>query len=137
MTASNLTAVARAKVLVASQQRITVDYCLQHVRELLDVKAGAKTAYKAWLAAGGHDGVNTHYAIPAPAGVPLFLKGKNAAGHICLADGNGGAYTTDYPKAGRWGHVADVRTLARAWNMDVLGWSETLNGVRVYRHVAA
>lgn len=137
MTASNATAVARAKALVASQKAISADFCLEHVRDLFDIPAKYKTAYKAWVGAGGHDGPNTHYSLAAPAGVPLFLKGSSAAGHICLADGKGGAYTTDYPKKGRWGHVADVHTLANAWNMTVLGWTETLNGVRVYKHVQA
>lgn len=131
----NTTAVARAKALVAKGTRVPVDTCLMQVRKLFDVPAKYRTAYLAWLGAGGHDGPNTHYALPAPAGVPVFMKGRNAAGHICLSDGNGGVYTTDYPRVGRWNHVADIHTLARAWNMKVLGWSETVNGVRVYPHV--
>lgn len=125
------------KAQMANGTRFGVDLCLQRVR--LAYQAGIPglggTAYQAWIRAGGADGPNTHTVKPAPAGVPIFMKGSGRAGHVCVSDGNGGVYTTDYPLLNRWNHVADIHTLARAWNMRILGWSETLNGVRIHPHI--
>lgn len=111
-----------------------VDTCLMQVRKAWGVPALYPTAYAAWLGAGGAAGANTH-TDPAHFvhGMPIFLKGSSAAGHICLYDKDGYVNTTDYPNKGRWGRVK-LTALAKAWNMRVLGGSETLNGVRVLPH---
>lgn len=142
-------AIAAAAKLVKSKKYVGVDLCLQNVRKAYgtdskgnDIVPGmGGTAYQAWLRAGGHDGPNTHYALAAPAGAPLFYKGTGRAGHIAISAGViAGAqwiYTTDYTGGrldGRW-HLVKEADLMRGWNMARLGWSETLNGVRLTAHV--
>lgn len=118
-----------------------MDECLQRCRYALNGKDGSNTpvpglggtAYEAWLRAGGAGGENTHTARYQVQGMPIFMKGAGHAGHICIYDTDGYVMTTDYPRKGRWNRVK-LSTLAKAWNMKVLGGSETLNGVRVLPH---
>lgn len=110
-----------------------VDTCLMQVRKAWGVNAYYPTAYAAWLGAGGAGGENTHTEHYKVKGMPIFLKGAAAAGHVCIYDTDGYVWTTDYPKRGRWNRV-QLASLAKAWNMRILGGSETLNGVRVLPH---
>lgn len=110
-----------------------VDTCLMQVRKAFGINAKYPTAYAAWLGAGGPQGANTHTTHYAVQDMPIFMKGAGAAGHICIYDTDGYVYTTDYPKRGQWNRVK-LATLAKAWNMRILGGSETLNGVRVLPH---
>lgn len=118
-----------------------VDTCLQQVREAWGITGypssftAKRTAYNAWLFAGGAAGANTHTEHYQVHGMPIFLKGSGAAGHICIYDTDGYVWTTDYPKKNHWGRVK-LTTLAKAWNMKILGGSETLLGVRVIPHKA-
>jgi hypothetical protein len=107
--------------------------CLMQVRGLYGIDAKYPTAYQAWLGAGGAAGENTHTVNYHVQGMPVFLKGAGAAGHICLYDSDGYVWTTDYPRKGHWNRVK-LGELAKAWNMRVLGGSEVLNGVRVLPH---
>lgn len=66
-----------------------------------------------------------------PAGVPVYSAGRTAPGHIVLSLGNGMVRSTDWPRPGRVGTVSLTRLL-RSWNHRYLGWSEDLNGVRVW-----
>ncbi len=107
--------------------------CLMQVRRAWGVAAKYPTAYAAWIGAGGAKGADTHTINYKVHGMPIFLKGRGAAGHVCIYDTDGYVYTTDYPRKGRWNRVK-LTDLARAWNMRVLGGSEVLNGVRVLPH---
>lgn len=107
--------------------------CLMQVRKAWGVAALYDTAYHAWLGAGGATGADTHTAHYQVKGMPIFMKGSGAAGHVCVYDDNGYVWTTDYPRRGHWNHVK-LTDLAKAWNMRVLGGSETINGVRVLPH---
>lgn len=113
-----------------------VDTCLMQVRRAWGVPALYPTAYAAWVGAGGAAGANTHTVHYQVHGMPIFLKGNGAAGHICIYDKDGYVYTTDFPNRGKWGRVK-LTTLAKAWGMRVLGGSETLNGVRILPHVSS
>lgn len=110
------------------------DTCLMQVRKAFGIAAKYPTAYAAWLGAGGAAGVNTHTLIPAGPNVPIFFKGRGAAGHIAISAGNGWCWSTDILRPGRWDRVR-IEDLAKRWNMKYLGWSETLNGVRVHPHI--
>ncbi len=66
-----------------------------------------------------------------PAGVPVFTAGRTAPGHVVLSLGNGRIRSTDWPRPGRVGTVSLAKFL-RTWNHRYLGWSEDLNGVRVW-----
>lgn len=116
-------------------------WCLMNVRTALGVPAKYPTAYAAWLGAGGAAGAYTHTQIKAPAGVPVFYKGTASAGHIAIADHHDATgalwvWTTDWKGAHHWTLVRSA-DLAKRWGMKYLGWSETLNGVRVHAHVSA
>lgn len=138
--------IANITAQIANGTRFGVDLCLQRVR--LAYQAGIPglggTAYQAWIRAGGAAGPNTHTVKPAPAGVPIFYKGSGNAGHVAVSAGiHAGEpwiYTTDFDVnrpghlTGRWALVRE-RDLMRGWNMRRLGWSETLNGVRIHPHV--
>lgn len=116
------------------------DTCLMQVRRAFKIYAypdsftGARTAYNAWLYAGGAMGQNTHTMLDAPANVPIFFKGRGAAGHIAISAGNGMCWSTDIRRPGHWDLVS-VKSLSAKWNMKYLGWSETLLGIRVHPHV--
>lgn len=116
-----------------------VDTCLMQVRKAWGIDGypdnfkGARTAYNAWLYAGGDAGANTHTDHYHIHGMPIFLKGRGAAGHVCIYDADGYVLTTDYPRSNHWNRVK-LSVLAKAWGMKVLGGSETLLGVRVLPH---
>lgn len=118
---------------VPTHATFPVDTCLMQVRKAWGVAALYPTAYAAWLGAGGAAGANTHTDHYQVHGMPIFLKGTSAAGHICIYDTDGYVWTTDFPNRGRWGRVK-LASLAKAWNMRVLGGSETVNNVRVLPH---
>jgi hypothetical protein len=121
------------KLTIPISDRFPTDTCLMQVRKAWGVPALYPTAYAAWLGAGGAKGENTHTEHYRVKGMPIFMKGTGAHGHVCLYDEDGYVWTTDYPKRGQWNRVK-LSILADAWNMRVLGGSEVLNGVRVLPH---
>jgi hypothetical protein len=56
----------------------------------------------------------------APAGALVFWGG--GAGHVAIADGSGGVFSTDYPTSGEVSHVAQS-TITKQWGKPYLGWS--------------
>lgn len=118
---------------IDDSERFSTNLCLQRVRMCYGIAARYPTAYDAWIGAGGRNGRNTHYTFYKVQGMPIFMKGSGAAGHVCIYDKDGYVWTTDYPRKGRWNRVR-LDDLAKAWRMKILGGSETLNGVRVLPH---
>jgi hypothetical protein len=103
--------------------------CLLFVRTRYGVPKRAHTALRAWSAAR-HKHRHDHYP---PAGVPVFWSGgSHRGGHVAISLGHGMIVSTDMP---RTGHVGRIRlsTIARRWHLRYLGWTEDLNGVRIYR----
>jgi hypothetical protein len=121
------------KMTIPIAARFPTNTCLMQVRKAWGVSALYPTAYAAWLGAGGAAGANTHTEHYQVKGMPIFMKGSSAAGHVCLYDADGYVWTTDYPKKGQWNRVK-LDKLAAAWKMRILGGSETINGVRVLPH---
>jgi hypothetical protein len=115
-------AIAYAKTIT----RWPVGYCLKFVRTCFNVSSKYPSAISAWNNAKYRHGPSS--AIPA--GVPVFFRGGKY-GHVAISLGNGMCRSTDYPRAGV---VSDVKisTLAAKWNYPYIGWSEDLNGVRVW-----
>lgn len=103
--------------------------CMVFVRTALGVSGRYPTPRVAWSAA--HHRHRTKHFNRIPAGVPVYTAGRTAPGHIVLSLGNGKVRSTDWPRAGRVGTVK-LRTLLRSWHHHYLGWSEDLNGVRVW-----
>lgn len=96
-------------------------YCLQNVRLAYDIPpkyADAKSAMNASKKAGTfHEGLD----IPTDVAVPIFAETGSPYGHV-MVDDHGTVYSD-----GKW--------LPSFKGMTVLGWSETLNDVRVVEWV--
>lgn len=111
--------------------RYPVGYCLKYVRTCFGIASKYPSAINAWNNAKHRHGPTS--AIPY--GVPVFFKGGKY-GHVALSLGKNAqgvdmCRSTDYPRAGVVGEVP-IRTLAANWNYPYIGWTEDLNGVRVY-----
>lgn len=106
--------------------RWPVGYCLKYVRTCFNVGSKYGSAIVAWNNAKYRHGTSS---VP-PIGVPVFFKGGRY-GHVAISVGNWKCRTTDYPRAGVVSEV-DIRTLAKVWNYPYIGWTEDINGVRVY-----
>lgn len=112
-----------------------IGHCLKNVRLAFAVPGRYPDAYSAWRGAGGTAGPNTHTALPAPKNVPVFWSGgAHGYGHVAISAGGGMCWTTDMPHRGKFTLVPITQIHAR-WGLKYLGWSETLNGVRVHPHV--
>jgi hypothetical protein len=103
--------------------------CLLFVRTRYGVPKRAHTAYRAWYAAHHK---HRHDRNP-PAGVPVFWSGgSRRGGHVAISLGHGMIVSTDMPRSGHVGRIR-LSTISRRWHLRYLGWTEDLNGVRVYR----
>lgn len=127
--AALLSPLLRQAITWAGRQRdFPTRTCLYFVRIALQVPRRFPTAMSAW--------VHTRYRhrtpiLSIPPGVPVFTKGASVAGHIAISLGNGWVRTTDWPRDGLVGDV-QLTTLLAKWRHRYLGWSEDLNGVRVW-----
>jgi hypothetical protein len=128
-----VTAVQRAQQESLHPTRSYYDECLVFVRTCFALAADGHepTAYSAWLAAGA---ANQHTKLAAPANVPVFYKGTNAAGHIALSAGHGMVWSTDIARKGKVDLTSD-KHIETAWGMRRLGWAEVLEGKRIIAHV--
>lgn len=92
----------------------------------------------AWDAKGAYAMVNHAGKGSPPLGVPLWwLGGQRNHGHVCLSDGNGGAYSTDFSDSGYVGdgrvrHLSDYRNIdLKDQLLTYKGWSYDLESVLV------
>jgi len=108
-----------------------VGYCLREVRECLEVGPAAADAIGAWNAAKIRHRFTHVEEIPA--GVPIFWAGGSAGhGHIAIAAAKRGwCWSTDIRRPGYFDRVP-IDEVTTKWRMTFLGWTEDLNGVRVY-----
>ena len=117
---------------IASRETGYIGRCLAFVRGCLGIGPKYATALSAWKhAEHQHPG-----DADPPTGVPVYWSAAKAgpfkgAGHVALSLGHGLVRSTAWPKSGRIGTVS-IDDLTRAWGRTYLGWSEDLNGVRVY-----
>jgi len=101
--------------------------CLSFVRTRYGLPIRHHSAIAAWHAAR-----HKHYGLP-PAGVPVFWSGGSRGhGHVAISLGHGRIISTDLPYPG---HVTRTTLSAprRHWGLHYLGWTEDLNGYRIYR----
>lgn len=106
--------------------RYPVGYCLRWVRGLYPVSSKYGSAIQAWNGAKYRHGPST----TPPIGVPVFFAGGKY-GHIAVSVGKWNCRSTDWPRARVVSEVA-ISRLAKAWGYRYLGWTEDLNGVRIY-----
>lgn len=101
--------------------------CLGFVRTRFGLPIRQRSAIGAWRASR-----HKHYGLP-PAGVPVFWSGGHRGhGHVALSLGHGMIVSTDLPYTG---HVTRTTLSAprRHWGLHYLGWTEDLEGYRIYR----
>ena len=102
--------------------------CLQFVRLALGIPRKYPTARSAW-----QNAKHRHRSALAriPVGVPVFTQGANSAGHVVISLGGGWVRSTDWPTDGKVGN-ARLEVLLARFEQRYLGWTEDLNGVRVW-----
>lgn len=117
-------------VAVAESRRPSDDWegmCLRFVRTCLDVDAKYRTARIAWshvAVADRHGGRRPPPAVPG-----WWAVGLNW--HVALSAGGGNFWSTDIREPGQIDLVTGA-TIERAWGARWLGWSETINGRRIW-----
>src|SRR5690606_1494868 len=74
-----------------------------------------------------------HTGRKPPYGVPVWFEpSKNvAAGHVAFSLGDGTVLTTN--SATNRIHRVKISTLEKSWGQPYLGWTEDINGVRIYK----
>lgn len=112
-----------------------VGLCLKFTRTCFNVAAMQNAtpaggyALLAWQRAKYKHGVGSKRP---PAGVPVFFDGVGRYGHVAVSAGGGYVYTTDYPLLNRVRKVP-ITAIELAWGCYMIGWTEDINGVRVWR----
>ena len=99
--------------------------CLKFVRLCFNAPSRYPSARSAWLNAKYR-----HTAGTPPLAVPVFWN-YLPNGHIAFSLGGGYIRSTDWPSRNRIGTTTITR-LSSAWGKRYSGWSEDLNGYRVY-----
>jgi TP901 family phage tail tape measure protein len=102
--------------------------CQKFVRMALGAGPGFGSAIAAWNGAKYKHGIANPSAVPA--GVPVYWSGGKY-GHVALSTGNGRIISTDYPKRGYIG-TGTISSLTSEWHKKLLGWTEDINGKRIY-----
>jgi hypothetical protein len=103
-----------------------IGYCLKFVHSCFNAGARYGTASIAY----SHTRYR-HTSTP-PAGVPVWWTGgSHGYGHVAMSAGGGYVYSTDVYRAGRVDR-ARISHITSAWGLHYRGWSEDINGVRVY-----
>ncbi|MDN7120322.1 hypothetical protein INN71_02835 [Nocardioides sp. ChNu-153] len=105
-------------------------WCLVFVRSCFGVAARYSMAGQAW----DHAQLKHRTSDPdtIPAGVPIFWELPGEADHVALSLGGGWCLSNDILRRGRIDRVR-IDTITRAWGGQLQGWTEDLNGVRVWR----
>lgn len=91
---------------------------------------GSADAEDVWKAAKHKHKTSNPAEIPR--GVPIFWSGgRGDHGHAAVSAGNGVMWSTDIKRPG---HVdlVQIDEVRRKWGLTLLGWTEDINGVRVY-----
>lgn len=107
--------------------------CLKFARNAYPVDAYNPTAARAWYAAHFKHGTTS----TPPTGVPVWWTGgSHGAGHVAPSDGYGYCLSTDILRSGRVNRVP-ISLIAHAWGLTYRGWTEDINGVRVWHGAVA
>lgn len=102
--------------------------CQKFVRMSLGAGPGFPSAIAAWNGAKLKHGISNSSAVPA--GVPVYWGG-GAYGHVALSTGGGGIISTDFPTSNKIGR-GTIAGLTAKWHKPLLGWTEDINGKRIY-----
>lgn len=116
--------------------------CMMFTRMMYGVPAvgdydgdGDADAVDGWKSAKRKHPTKDPYEIPR--GVPVFWSGgRNGYGHAAISVGGGQMWSTDIVHAGRV-DLAPIAEVRRKWGLELLGWTEDINGVTLYVPPAA
>lgn len=104
--------------------------CLKFVRTAYGLPAVYPDAGTAWdRAEHKHE---TTDAASIPAGVPVFWRTPSRFDHVAFSTGGGWCLSTDARRPGRVDRVR-IDSITTSWDAQLLGWTEDLNGHRVWR----
>lgn len=70
-------------------------------------------------------------SLKIPLGVPVFWEMESVADHVALGIGSGQCVSTDWPSSHDVGSVS-IDRLSGAWRGRLLGWTEDIDGVRIW-----
>lgn len=129
MTRSREEAVAWGKRQINNPSQNWRRQCLSFVRQSFGVERRIPNAGMSWDQSQFKHRVASGMNIPR--GVPVHWETSDVADHIALSIGNGLCLSTD---ARRSGHIdiVSIDALTRRWGMRLHGWTEDINGVRIY-----
>lgn len=126
MTRTGNDAVAWAR----NHMRWPQGYCLQYVRTCFDVGSKYYDATTAWENARYKH--RTENGGACPRAVPIWWTGGSSGhGHVALSIGGGMCISTDAAGPGKNARI-NINELTRRWGLNFQGWTEDINGVRVY-----
>lgn len=120
-------AVDFAAAQAANATRDWTGICLIFVRNSFNVGPANPDATSGYLAAKFKHGT----AGTPPLGVPLWWTGGNH-GHVAISTGDGSCFSTDILRKGKVDKVP-ISKIARQWGKTYKGWSEDINGARIWR----
>lgn len=101
-------------------------FCLQETRKIANIAGKYPSAISAW-----NNAAKRHIGARPPAGavVPVFFATASPYDHVAWAVGDGRVVTIN---GSRWSIYSSIEAMCKAWRCTYLGWTEDLNGVRVY-----
>lgn len=100
--------------------------CLQESRLVAGIASKYPSAISAWNNASyRHPGLKP----PAGAVVPVFFATPSPYDHVAWALGDGRVVTIN---GSRWSIYSSIDAMCKIWKVAYLGYTEDLNGVRVY-----
>jgi hypothetical protein len=104
--------------------------CKMFVRLCFAVPSdGTPDAGRAWDQADFRHREGNPMAIPA--WVPVFWEQPTVADHVALSIGGGLCLSNDFLRGGRV-DVCKIDDITRGWGGTLLGWTEDIDGVRVW-----
>lgn len=103
-------------------------WCKRETRSAYGVPSdGSSDASEAWRRTK-----HRHTGTAPPRGaIVWWTGGRSGHGHVAISLGDGRIRTTDLPTSGRWG-TAQLSDPVRLWGLRYEGWSEDIDGVRVF-----
>jgi len=100
--------------------------CLKESRLVAGIPAKYPSAISAWNNAARR---NPGAKPPAGAVVPVFFNTPSPYEHVAWALGDGRVVTIN---GSRWSVYSSIEAMCKAWKCTYIGYTEDLNGVRVY-----
>lgn len=120
----------RAHSEVALDGRSWYRRCKEFVRLCFGVPSnGTPDAGTAWDRAKHKHVTSNPFEIPA--WVPVFWEQPSVADHVALSIGGGRCLSNDFTRTGKIDEVA-IDAITKGWGGTLLGWTEDIDGVRVY-----